>query len=84
VQRTAILPGGDLGVGLLRARERVVLRERDDGAELRIEPLDAAQVDVRQPLGRELPRSIQRDSCVTGANAMTSSGSHASDCFSRA
>ena len=30
VQRTAVLAGGDLGVGLLRARERVVPRDRDD------------------------------------------------------
>ena len=41
VQRTAVLPGRDLGVGLLRLRQREVRRQRDDAAQLRIERVDA-------------------------------------------
>ena len=53
VKRATILPRRNFRVRLLRLRERHVLRERDDAAELRIELLDPAQVDVRQPLGGE-------------------------------
>ncbi len=48
--------------------------ERDDGAQLRIEPLDPLEIDVRQPLGRQrlASRSSAR-ACVTGAKAMSAS-----------
>ena len=41
----------------LRARERVIARQRDDGAELRIEPLDALQIDAASAVRRSALRA---------------------------
>ena len=56
VQRAAVFAGGDLCIRRLRARERVVSGQRDDGANLWVQPFDATEVDIRQSLGCELPR----------------------------
>src|SRR6266704_1705071 len=53
VKRPAVLAGGDFFVGPLRLREGEIARESDDAAQLRIELLDAAQVDLREALGGE-------------------------------
>jgi hypothetical protein len=53
MQRPAISSRRNVRVGLFGLRERKILRERDDATELRIEPLDAVQIDVRQTLGGE-------------------------------
>src|SRR5437764_1115337 len=34
----------------------MILRERDDGADLPVEPFDSTEIDVREPLRRELSR----------------------------
>ena len=54
VQRTAIAAGGDLGVGLLRLRQRMIRRLGDHRPQLRIERVDALQVDAREPIGGDL------------------------------
>ena len=56
VQRAAILSRRDLGVGLLRLRERVVARERDDAAKLGIEALNAIEIDVGEARRRQFLR----------------------------
>ena len=50
------MAGGDLAVGLRGLRERVVGGHRDEREQLRIEALDAREVDARQPLGRQRAR----------------------------
>src|SRR6185437_3820606 len=47
VQRSAIMPCGDFGVGLFGLRKRQVAREGDYTAELRIVLLQAREIDVR-------------------------------------
>ena len=42
-------------------------REGDDAAELRIEVVDAVEIDVGEAFGGELAFSIQRESLLTGA-----------------
>jgi hypothetical protein len=73
VERTAVLARGNLGVGLLRARERVVFGDRDDGTDLPVEPSDAAQINVVNRSDVSCLDSIHRDNSVTGANAIASS-----------
>ena len=74
VQRAAILPGGDLGIRRFARASACSLRDRDDRAELRIEPLDATQGRCSSGAATVSCRdSIHRESCVTGANAMASS-----------
>ena len=51
VQRPAILARGDLGVGLRGLLERQILGERDDALQQRVEPLEPAEIELRQ-LGR--------------------------------
>jgi len=53
VKRAAVLAGSDFFVGLFRLCEREIARESNDAAELGIELLDAAQVDLREALGGE-------------------------------
>ena len=53
VKRTAIFSGGDFCVGLFGLGEGEIAGEGDDAAELGIELLDAAQIDVREALGGE-------------------------------
>ena len=55
MQWTSILARGDLGIGGPGARERMILRDGDDRADLSVEPLDATEIDVRKSLRRELP-----------------------------
>ena len=67
VQWAAILACRDLGVGLLRLREREVLRQRDDAAQLAVVLRDAVEIDVGEPRRRELllldPSREMRDRC---------------------
>jgi hypothetical protein len=54
MQRPAILPCRDFLVSLLRLLQRQIARQCDDAPQLRIELLDSRQINVRQPLAREL------------------------------
>jgi hypothetical protein len=49
MQRPAVLPGRKFGVGRLRTRERMLFRDRNDRAQLAIEPRDAIEIDIREP-----------------------------------
>ena len=51
VQRAAVFSGGDFFVGLFGLGEREIARKRNDAAQLGIELLDAAEVDLREALG---------------------------------
>ena len=73
MERTAIMAGGDLVVGLLGLCERVIVGEGDDAAECGVEALEAVEIDGGEALGGELAGAIQRVSWVTGAKAMSSS-----------
>ena len=68
-----ILAGGDLGVGRGRLLERQLLGERDHALEQRVEPLEPAEVELRQLGGAHLARADQADSSVTVRNASSSS-----------
>ena len=56
VERPAIFAGGDLRVGALRLLQREIARERDGAAQLRVEALEAIEIDLRQPRGGERAR----------------------------
>src|SRR4029078_11101823 len=53
VEWSTILAGGDLRVGAFCLGERRLPGQGDDGAKLRIELLDAFQIDRREPFRRE-------------------------------
>ena len=53
MKRAAIFSGGEFGVGAFGLREREIMRESDDAAKLRIEFLDAAEINVGEAFGRE-------------------------------
>ena len=67
VQRAAIVACCDFRVGLACLLKRVVARQGDDAAELRIESFEAVQVNLGQPFGGELaaldPARKLRDGC---------------------
>ena len=54
VQRSAIMAGGNFGVGLAGLVESVFAREGDDAVQFGIKALDAANVDFSQARGGEL------------------------------
>ncbi len=55
VQRAAINPGGDLGVGLAGLLERQVFGQGHHGLEERVEALEPGEVELGQLGGRDLP-----------------------------
>src|SRR6266403_1401604 len=59
VERAPILAGRDLGFGRARLPPGQVERGRDEGARLRVVPLDALDHCLGQLDGRELPRRDQ-------------------------
>ena len=54
MQRAAILAGGDFLIGFFGLGEREVACERDDAMKLRVELLNALQINVGEALGGEL------------------------------
>ena len=56
MQRTAVVSGGDLAIGLLGLRKGQVPGERDDAVQLGIEALQAIQIQAREALRCELAR----------------------------
>ena len=54
MQRTAILPRGDLLVGPFRLRQSQFRRDRDNAAQFRIESLHPLQVEASEPLRGKL------------------------------
>ena len=55
MQRSAIPARRNLLIRLPRLLQRVILRQRNHATQLRIEPLYAADINLRQPLRRDLP-----------------------------
>ena len=51
MQRTAVLTGGDLGIGNPGARDRMVFGYCDDRANLSVKPADTIEIDVRESFG---------------------------------
>jgi hypothetical protein len=66
VQRAAVPPGRDLGVGASGFGERAILHDRDGAEQRRIEPLDAVEVDSRELRRGDLPLLEQRREPVRG------------------
>ena len=67
-------PAAISDVGLLGLRQREIARQRDDAAQLGIEALQSDRDKYCVSRSEVSWRvSIQRESCVTGANAMSSS-----------
>ena len=57
VQRSAVLAGGNLAVGLPCLFQCLFLHQRDHAQQLGVMALDAVDVDLRQALGTELARA---------------------------
>ena len=79
VERAAVLALRDFSVGLLRTCERVVLGDGDDRTDLRVEPRDSLEINCVSRADVSVFDSIQRDNCVTGANAIASSDAGSGD-----
>src|SRR5579862_6983812 len=54
MQRSAIFARGNFAIGLFGLSEREITRLRNDATEFRVEAMDALEVNLRQPFGRQL------------------------------
>ncbi len=73
VERTTVVSGGNLLVGLAGLREREFAGESDDAVELGIEALQAVEINIGEASEVSLRCSIHRERRVTGEKAMAAS-----------